>query len=148
MIYKEIETYFESKEKTEELLNMYEPMFLDIGIIDEKSKNNEIETEEDINKVISQLTSMANVCSRISAIADTYKTGEQARLEYTKIQNAESKINMTQVKSEASYEVHYLRRVRNLFTTYAESAGRALSTYKAKLFYKQKSLIINKEGEN
>lgn len=141
MIYKEIESYFTSKEKTEQLLTMHETLFLDIDLIDEQSKNNEIETEEDIDKIISQLNSMANVCSRISAIAGTYKTGEQTRLEYTTIQNADKKINMTQVKAEASCEVHYLRRVRNLFNTYAESAGRALSTYKAKLFYKQKQVI-------
>jgi len=146
MIYKEIESYFESKEKTEKLLTMYEPTFLDIDLIDEKSKNNEIESEENINKIISQLNSMANVCSRISSIAGTYKTGEQTRLEYTKIQNADKKVNMTQLKAEASYEVHYLRRVRNLFNTYAESAGRALSTYKAKLFYTRKQ--TPKEEEN
>ena len=145
MIYKEIESYFESKEKTEQLLEMHETLFLDVDLIDEQSKNNEIETEAVIDKIISQLTSIANVCSRISTIADTYKTGEQSRLEYTKIQNADKKINMTQVKAEASYEVHYLRRVRNLFNSYAESAGRALSTYKAKLVYKQKQII--KKGD-
>lgn len=150
MNYNEIEHHFKDKKSTEELLEMYETVFIDIDTIDEKGRNNQIETEMEINKVISQLTSFANQCSRVADIADTYKTGEQARLVYEKIQNWEKKTkpNMTQLKAEASEEIHYLRRVRNLFRTYAESAGRSLSTYKAKLTYKRlKNYNERKEDE-
>ena len=139
MNFNEIEGYFKDKESTNNLLKMYETIFIDIDEVDQDSRENKIETEMQINEVISRLTSYANQCSRVAEIADTFKTGEQARLVYSKIKAWEKKTkpNMTQLKAEATDEVHYLRRVRNLFRTYAESAGRALSTYKAKLSYKR-----------
>jgi hypothetical protein len=150
MLYRDIEAYFESKEKTDELLEMYETTFMDIDDIDEKSRNNQIETADAIDKIISQLNSYANMCDFIGDIAGTYKTGMQHKCEQQRINDAikeNTKPNMSQITSQASNDVQFLRRVRNLFQAYAKRAGRALSTYKAKLTYRKTYNYQDKESE-
>jgi hypothetical protein len=150
MLYKDIESYFTSEEKTNELLEQYETIFLDIDEIDEKSRNNEIETAEEIDKVISRLNGYANIMDFIGDIAGTYKTGLQSICEQKRINEAvkgNTKPNMTQITSQASADVQFLRRVRNLFQAYAKRAGRALSTYKAKLAYR-KNYSYTKDDSN
>ena len=141
MLYNEIENYFETKEQTDELLSMYEPIFLDIDEIDEKLKNGEVNTIEELDELIGKLSGLGNKCSMVAILANVHKTGEQGRVQYAKIQETEKdgkKPNMSQIKEEASCEVQFLRRVREIFDAYTQRADRALGGCQSSLKKKER----------
>ena len=146
MLYSEIESYFENENKINELLALYEPIFIDIDEIDEQLRNNEIQTMDQLDELIGKLSGLGNKCDMVATLADVHKIGEQGRLQYAKIQdleNAGKKPNMSQVKEEASYEVQYLRRVREIFRAYTQRADRALGACQSRL--KKKERLTTKE---
>jgi hypothetical protein len=88
MLHDEIESYFESKEKTEELLAQYESLFLDITAIEDKQRNAEITTPGEIEKYLDIITVLENKCYAVYVVADTYKTGEESRLKHLEIKKS------------------------------------------------------------
>jgi len=149
MLHDEIESYFESKEKTEKLLSLYEPLFLDITGIEDKQRNAEITTVGEIEKYLDIITVLENKCFAVYVVADTYKTGEESRLKHLEIKKSVSdkvKVNVSQAKETASSEVQYLRRVRNLFQMYKDRALNVKTVLKAK-YYNNKN-YRSEDGEN
>ena len=149
MLYGEIEEYFESKEKTEDLLRVNESLFLEISAIEDKQRNAEITTPGEIEKYLDIVTVLENKCFAIYVVADTYKTGAETRAKYgtiTKMEKDGKKVNVSQAKEIASGEVQYLRRVRNLFQMYKDRALNIKTTLKAK-YYNNKS-YKSEDGEN
>lgn len=147
MLYSEIETYFKSKENTDELLSLYEAIFIDIDEIDERLKNGEVETIEEIDTLIGKLSGLANKCEMVAEISDTQKKSQEGILEYAKLQQCEKdkkKPVMTQISSQVSHEVQFVRRVRDYFRAYTKRADRALGGCQSRL--KKKEKIRSSEG--
>lgn len=134
MLYYEIESYFSDPKKTDELLSLYEPIFMDITTIEEDLATHKITTVKEIKDSLNEITVLENKCSAVYVIADTYKTGEETRAKHSIIKKqvvANAKVNVSQAKEEASGEVQYLRRVRNIFQMYKDRAMNVKSTLKA-----------------
>ena len=149
MLYSEIEEYFESKEKTENLLREHESLFLDISGIEDKLRNAEITTPGEIEKYLDIVTVLENKCYAIYVVADTFKTGAETRAKHNTINNMVKdgkKVNVSQAKETASGEVQYLRRVRNLFQMYKDRALNLKGTLKAKYYNNTK--YKSEDGEN
>jgi len=137
MLYNDIEAYFCSKEKTEDLLHEHEDLFLNISGIEDKLRNAEITTMGEIEKYLDIITVLENKCYAIYVVADTFKTGAETRAKYSNIKkmvDAKTKVNVSQATATASGEVQYLRRVRNLFQMYRDRALNVKTTLKAKYY--------------
>ena len=136
MLYYEIEKFFET-ETTEKLLEEYEPIFKDITNLEGKLLTRKITTVKDIDDNLGIATVLENKCLEVYVIADTFKTGEESRLKNKIINNAikaKTKVNVSQAKEQASCEVQYLRRVRNLFQMYKDRALNIKIKLKASLY--------------
>lgn len=149
MLYSEIEEYFESKEKTEDLLREHESLFLEISGIEDKQRNAEITTPGEIEKYLDIVTVLENKCYAVYVVADTFKTGAETRAKYGTIKKMVAdkvKVNVSQAKETASGEVQYLRRVRNLFQMYKDRALNVKMSLRSK-FYNNKN-YKSEDGEN
>jgi len=149
MLYYEIEKYFETG-TTEALLEKYEKIFLNINAIEEKLSTHKITTANDIKDNLNEITVLENECLGVFIIADTFKTGEETRLKHEIIKrqiSAKTKVNVSQAKEEASGQVQYLRRVRNLFQMYKDRALNTKTTLKASYYNNTGYKSEDKEGE-
>lgn len=150
MLYSEIENHFKTEEGADELLSMYESTFIDIDDIDERLKNGEVNTVEELDSLIGKLSGLGNKCDMVAQLAESYKVGEQGKIQYNKIQKIEAdnkKPNMSQLKEEASHEVQFLRRVRNIFKVYTQRADRALGGCQSRLKKKERNNNYSKGEE-
>lgn len=137
MNHMEIEAYFGDLEKTNLLLEQFKDIFSDIMTLETRLAERDINTVEEIKEGLYFVTSLENKCMAVYIVADTYKTGEESRLKNKKIQDkvkAKVKVNVSQCKEEASSEVQYLRRVRNIFQMYKDRAMNIKSTLKASYY--------------
>jgi hypothetical protein len=137
MNHAEIEGYFTSKEGTEQLLGAFETTFLDIMAIEDKLEQRAILSLSDVRDAMNTITVLENRCNGVYIVADTYKTGEETAVKNRLIQKAVKsnlKPNISQCKEEASGEVQYLRRVRNIFQMYKDRAMNIKSTLKASYY--------------
>jgi hypothetical protein len=148
MNHAEIESYFTSKEGTEQLLGAFETTFLDIMTIEDKLEKREIISSTEVRDALNIITTLENRCNGVYIVADTYKTGEETAVKNRLIQNAVKrniKPNISQCKEEASGEVQYLRRVRNIFQMYKDRAMNIKSTLKAS-YYNNKEYETEDKG--
>lgn len=146
MLHSEIEPYFETIEKTNELIALHEAFFIDIDEIDERLRNGEVNDREEIDALIGKLSGLANKCEIVAELADSNKKGQEGILETAKIQQCDSKPNMSQISREVSHEVQFIRRVRDIFRAYTKRADRALGGCQSRL--KKKDRIRNSEEDN
>jgi len=137
-MYKTIETYFMSEEGIEELLESYSEDFNMIDEVSEKLKTGTVNSYEEIDVLLGKLSGLANRCELVAEIADTFKKKEEGRLTFSKIKDAE-KVVMAKIDKEVSHEVSSLRRVRNIFRAYTQSADRALGMMQSRLKKKEKT---------
>ena len=149
MLYYEIEKFFETK-TTPQLLIEYEDIFKRITAIEQKLSSHKITTSKEIKDNIDEITVLENECLAVYVIADTFKTGEETRLKHEIIKrqmSAKTKVNVSQAKEEASGQVQYLRRVRNLFQMYRDRAMNVKTSLKASYYNNTGYKSEDKESE-
>jgi len=129
MNYKEIESYFFSDKKCEELLEKYEAQFLQVDMIGEKLSDGQVTTQEEIDAILGEATGLSMILNTVAELADTAKMREEGRLAFQKkleLGKKNEKIVQTQIDAEVSNEVQFLRRVRNIFVAYRDNAEKAV----------------------
>lgn len=136
-MYKTIESYFMSEEGIAELLESYSGDFELIDEVSEKLKTGTVNSYEEIDMLLGKLSGLANRCELVAEIADTFKKKEEGRLTFSKIKDSD-KVVMAKIDKEVSHEVSALRRVRNIFRAYTQSADRALGGCQSRLKKKDK----------
>lgn len=136
MNYIEIESYFEDEKKCEELLKEYEIQFTEVDMIAEKLINGDVETEQEIKETLMKLTGLYMTLNIVAEIADTAKVSEEGRSNFARVKEYEDqgkKPIQTQIDKQVSADVQFLRRVRNIFAAYRDSADKAIGSCQSRL---------------
>lgn len=136
MNHNQIEALLSSKEKCEELLNNYEQKFLQVSMIADKFENGEIKTEQQLKDTLDELTGLYMQLDLVTEVVDTYKTGEEGRLNFAKtkeLTDKGEKVNQSSLDKIISHEVHYLRRVRNIFNANRNRADKGIGSCQSRL---------------
>lgn len=136
MNYTQIENYFSNEKKCEELLSEYETLFMEVDMIAEKLANGEVENDQDIKEALAKTTGLYMQLNIVTEIANTTKFKEEGRLNFVKVKELEDegkKVVQAQLDKQISHEVQYLRRVRNIFKAYRDSADKAIGSCQSRL---------------
>lgn len=136
MDFKTIENYFSSEKKCEELLSEYETLFMEVDMIAEKLANGEVENDQDIKEALAKTTGLYMQLNIVTEIANTTKSKEEGRLNFVKVKELEDdnkKVVQAQLDKQISHEVQYLRRLRNIFKAYRDSADKAIGSCQSRL---------------
>lgn len=136
MSFRAVEKALASKEGCEQLLNDYEPKFMQISTIAEKLENVEIKSYEQIDATLSELTGLYMQLHDVTETIDTYKTGEEGRINFKSVKDLSDKgekVVQAQIDKIVSHEVHFLRRVRNIFAANRDRADKGMFSCMARL---------------
>lgn len=136
MVYDDIEKSLASKEGCEKLLAEYETKFLQISMIAEQLVAREIKSYDQIDGTLTELTGLYMQLHDVTETIDTFKTGEEGRLnfQYVKDHGAKGeKVVQAQIDKLVSHDVHFLRRVRNIFAANRDRADKGIGSCQSRL---------------
>lgn len=136
MSYKAIEQLLSSEKGCEQLLSDYEVKFMQISSIAESLETGEVKGYERIDSTLTELTGLYMQLHDVTEIIDTYKTGEEGRRNFATVKDLGSKgekVVQAQIDKIVSHEVHYLRRVRNIFAANRDRADKGMFSCMARL---------------
>jgi len=125
MDYKEIEKYASTDEGLVELLGIYQKEFDTVESIGKKLRSNVINDSSAFSETAGICAGLRTLLKIVADILDTCKTDKENRVNYAivcELEKSGGKVVQAQIDKIVSMEVQSLRRVRNIFTTYAEHA--------------------------
>lgn len=136
MDYKTIESYFMSDEGVEELLEAYAPQFTQVQDIADKLMSGQIMTKEEIDKCLAETTGLYMTLNVVACLAETAKKDEEGKNNFKRVkefEDAGKKAVQNAIDKLVFADVQYLRRARNIFKAYAESADKGRGSAQSRL---------------
>jgi hypothetical protein len=127
--FREIEKLLSTEEYCEQLLENYEEKFDRISFLANALAIRQIKTQEQLKDALTELTGLYMQLHDVTVIIDTYKTGQEGKLNFSKVKELEKngeKIVQAQLDKLISHEVHYLRRIRNIFAANRDRADKGI----------------------